>query len=159
MSKVTERFMAKVNQTNDCWIWMAYKRRDGYGEFHLEGSTQLSHRVSYEMFKGRIPDGLDIDHMCHNRSCVNPDHLQAVDRSLNNQNRRSAQSNSKSGVRGVSLCKTTGRWRVVMTENKKSVHVGRFDSIDRAELAAIEYRQRNYPNSLKDLKSHDLKEA
>lgn len=151
MSELNNRFMSKVDQTEDCWIWMACKRGNGYGEFHLAGKTNLAHRVSYQIFKGEIPDDLDIDHMCHNRSCVNPDHLQAVSRSMNNQNRKSAQSNSKSGIRGVSLCSTTGRWRVVMTENKKSIHIGRFDSIEEAERAAIEYRRKNYPNSLKDL--------
>jgi hypothetical protein len=73
-----ERFMSKIIKTNSCWEWTAFKNRDGYGRFKLNGKMILSHRVSYELFKEDIPDGLTIDHLCRNRDCVNPDHLEVV---------------------------------------------------------------------------------
>ena len=72
-----EIFMAGVRRSSDgCWRWQRKIGRNGYGVFGLR--SQLAHRVSYEMFIGPIPDGLQIDHLCRVRSCVNPAHLEAV---------------------------------------------------------------------------------
>lgn len=76
-----ERFMNKVNKNgaNGCWDWMASKfTRTGYGQFKLFGKMRSAHRISYELIKGKIPDGLGLDHLCRNRACVNPDHLEPV---------------------------------------------------------------------------------
>jgi hypothetical protein len=66
---------------NGCWIWQGRLDRSGYGELRLKGTpskTPLAHRISYEVFVGRIPAGYQIDHLCRVRSCVNPDHLEPV---------------------------------------------------------------------------------
>lgn len=76
-----ERFWAKVDKTEGCWKWTAHKgNRDGYGRFRMPGikSPQLAHRVAYQFVKGSIPEGLTLDHLCRNRACVNPDHLEPV---------------------------------------------------------------------------------
>ena len=73
-----QRFIDKVDKTGNCWEWIARKNVKGYGTFKLNNNTMLAHRVSYEYFKGLIPKGLTIDHLCRNRHCVNPDHLEAV---------------------------------------------------------------------------------
>lgn len=74
-----ERFWEKVNKTGSCWGWNAGVYENGYGVFHArKGEAGLAHRYSYELHKGEIPDGLQIDHLCRNRICVNPDHLEAV---------------------------------------------------------------------------------
>lgn len=74
-----ERFTSKfVPEPNTgCWLWTAQASRDGYGKFKYDGG-QLAHRFAYEVAKGPIPDGLRIDHLCRQRCCVNPDHLEAV---------------------------------------------------------------------------------
>jgi hypothetical protein len=69
-----------------CWLWTASKTSWGYGQ--LSGSpetskTLLAHRLSYEIHKGPIPAGLELDHLCRVRHCVNPDHLEAVTRKVN----------------------------------------------------------------------------
>ena len=69
-----ERFIAKVEKTETCWIWQGYRCSKGYGRFN--GNTV--HRFSYEHYKRQIPEGWQIDHLCRNTSCVNPDHLEAV---------------------------------------------------------------------------------
>ena len=74
-----ERFWPKVDATGDCWIWMAGRTADGYGRFRSSQTRRvLAHRWSYEELIGVIPGGLQLDHLCKNPPCVNPDHLQPV---------------------------------------------------------------------------------
>lgn len=63
---------------NGCWDWVGAINSAGYGSYWSEGRVKLAHRVVYERKLGPIPPGLTLDHLCRNRSCVNPDHLEAV---------------------------------------------------------------------------------
>lgn len=80
--KLLTRFMAKVDRAGECWVWQA-KLDNGYGLFWIgdreTGRSYRAHRVSYELFGRTIPEGLTLDHLCRNRACVNPAHLQPVD--------------------------------------------------------------------------------
>lgn len=79
--KTIENFLRKVNtQAKDsCWEWTgAIRSKDGYGCFRHNGKTKLSHRYSYEFFRGKINKKLQLDHLCRNRACVNPFHLEEV---------------------------------------------------------------------------------
>jgi hypothetical protein len=77
--RILERFMAKVDkQENGCWLWTAATDRQGYGHFSFKRRLSRAHRVAYELLVGPIPDGLILDHLCRNPSCVNPTHLEAV---------------------------------------------------------------------------------
>lgn len=74
-----ERFIEKLTVKDDgCWIWNAALNNDGYGIFNFELKCIKAHKFSYIHFKGQVPDGLEIDHKCRVRNCVNPDHLEAV---------------------------------------------------------------------------------
>ena len=77
----TDRFLSHtVLSPAGCWEWMAARDRDGYGLFKRSDPRKMvrAHRFSYEMAKGPIPDGKQLDHLCRNKSCVNPDHLEPV---------------------------------------------------------------------------------
>jgi len=63
---------------NGCWNWTGHVNAAGYGKLCIDYKMRRAHRVTYELFKGAIPSGLVIDHLCRNRKCVNPDHLEAV---------------------------------------------------------------------------------
>jgi hypothetical protein len=69
------RLIAKFLVTPGCWVWTANLNSKGYGTISVEGRSKLAHRVSYEIYVGKIPDGLDLLHRCDNGRCVNPDHL------------------------------------------------------------------------------------
>jgi hypothetical protein len=65
-------------QPDGCWLWTGLKASGGYGRIKIDGTHQQVHRVAYEMHIGPIPDGLQLDHLCRNKACVNPDHLEPV---------------------------------------------------------------------------------
>lgn len=75
-----DRFWAKVDKTDACWLWTGGHNGLGYGRFQLgrRGRLVYAHRYSYELAKGAIPDDLVIDHLCRTSACVNPDHLEPV---------------------------------------------------------------------------------
>lgn len=77
MKAIEDRFWSRVEMIpfHSCWEWMGGKNQKGYGDF---GDNKKAHRVSYEIHRGVIPPGLVIDHLCRNRGCVNPLHLEAV---------------------------------------------------------------------------------
>lgn len=74
-----ERFWLKVDKSGDCWLWKAGRDTNGYGAFE----RNTAHRTAYELSVGPIPDGLEIDHLCHVKACVNPAHLEAVTHRVN----------------------------------------------------------------------------
>jgi hypothetical protein len=74
------RLASKITKTEKCWNWSASIRKDGYAtawDSNLK-KPKLAHRLIYEILVCRIPEGLTLDHLCRNRSCVNPSHLEPV---------------------------------------------------------------------------------
>lgn len=78
------RFVSSVRSGDGgCWVWARTLNNKGYGVFGANGSTTYAHRWAYEQFVGPIPDGLELDHLCRNRACANPAHLEAVTHQVN----------------------------------------------------------------------------
>lgn len=78
-----ETFLARVRKRQGCWLYQGYLRPDGYGYARHDNKKVLLHRFVYEATKGSIPQGLVLDHLCRNRSCINPDHLEPVTHQTN----------------------------------------------------------------------------
>lgn len=74
------KFWARVDFDGECWEWRGYRSTHGYGQFYVPAIRQvgLAHRIAYTLTIGEIPRHLEIDHLCRNRSCVNPSHMEPV---------------------------------------------------------------------------------
>lgn len=83
MTNTIDRFLEKVDKTVDCWIWKGCIGTGGYGLFGFRGKVWKSHRVSFVLFSGEIPNNLWVLHRCDVRNCVNPEHLFIGDRQDN----------------------------------------------------------------------------
>lgn len=97
-----QRFWARVDGSGDCWLWTGPMHSRGYGTMSVYvgyGTTrsQYAHRLAWEFLVGPIPKGLNIDHLCKNKLCVNPDHLEPVTQRVNVR-------------RGITAKKTHCKW-------------------------------------------------
>lgn len=83
--RLPDRFWSKCipEPNSGCWLWIGAGTGAGYGGVFFHGKNHRAHRVFYSVLVGEIPDGLELDHICRERSCVNPTHLEAVTRSEN----------------------------------------------------------------------------
>lgn len=84
---MTDNFKSKIDFSGDCWEWTAAVNSKGYGIFSVDGSGRLAHRLSYERWMRPIPEGMQIDHLCHNKLCVRPAHLEPVANEENSRRR------------------------------------------------------------------------
>ncbi len=77
------RILSKLNLPDECWEWAGTWRSDGYSNMGIGRKNYYVHRLMFQWFKHDIPDGLVIDHLCKNKRCVNPNHLEATDMKTN----------------------------------------------------------------------------
>ena len=127
----------KTNE-NGCFIWLGSKNNKGYGMLNVDRMPALAHRVSYELFVGDLEDGLVVDHLCRNRGCINPAHLEQVtsrDNVLRGDSVCSENSKKTHCKRGhefsgenMRLLKNGGRFckkcRIIRDENRYQILTG-----------------------------------
>lgn len=143
-------FLTKAIKSEGCWGWSGTLSPTGYTTLNAERKKWFGHRVSFEMHIGPIPDGFDIDHKCHNKSCTNPDHLQAVSRKENKENTNGAYKCNSTGIRGVTWTKNRKKYKAQITHNSKTFYLGCYESIAEAEAVVLEARNRLFTNNLLD---------
>jgi hypothetical protein len=151
------RFFAKVEKTETCWLWAGcIPKRTGYGAFYSgsEHGRVTAHRWSYEYCYGPIPEGMQIDHICRVRACVNPQHLRVVTNKQNTENAEAKKNNRSSGFRGVYFDKRDDRWYVKVMHNRKNYSGGYFDKLDEAVNAAVALRNSLFTHNDTDRHVH-----
>lgn len=138
-----DRFWSKVDKSGNCWLWTGTKFDDGYGLFNFGGRNHLAHRIAFG------PTELFVDHMCHVKHCVNPDHLREATAKVNQENRKGNQKNSTSGYRGVSWAKDRGRWYAHVKHYGKKRNLGYYETKEEAAEVAAKAREELFtPNPL-----------
>ena len=134
-----EAFLHRTKRIGDCLVWMGSKPK-GYGRIRVNGKLQETHRFSWERTNGPIPDGMLIDHTCHNKACVNIHHLRLASPAENSSHLSSAMEGSKSGIRNVYWAK--GNWQVQVRKNNKKYYFGVYDDLDEAARVAQAAREK-----------------
>jgi hypothetical protein len=122
IDRFTEKIAEPFDAHNECWIWTGWKNLKGYGQFWLNGGDVPSQRVAHELFIGPIPEGYHVDHICKNRACVRPDHLQVLTHFENSGQARRDKTHCLNGhefsesntyvFNGMRHCKTCVRDRM-----------------------------------------------
>lgn len=83
MTNDEARFWSRVSMGATCWTWSGSRTTGGYGNLRWRGGYAYAHRLAWELKNGPIPDGMVIDHLCRNRACCRPEHLQPVEHVTN----------------------------------------------------------------------------
>lgn len=154
MRKVNDEavFWSRVTeQPSGCWAWLGTIERGGYGMFRLSGVSVRAHRYAYELLIADIPDGLVIDHLCRNRACVNPWHMDPVTNEVNVMRGRSfAVQNAEAthcpeghAYAGENLTVTARGWRQCRSCRNAASRAYYRANADRLRAASRE-RQRRY---------------
>jgi hypothetical protein len=145
-----ERFWTHVEKTPDCWLWRSGITRWGYGKFSINNRSVVAHRYAYTLTRGAIPEGMVIDHKCHNRSCVNPDHLRVASYKQNREHLQGPSANSSTGVLGV--CPSGDGFRAAVKHNGAYVLKKTFPSLEEAERAVVDTRNKYFTHNDADRK-------
>lgn len=97
-----DRFDKKVRLVGDCYIWIGAKQKKGYGIFWWNNHRGTATHYVWELHRGPVPEGMQIDHSCFNTACVYIGHLRLTTQKQNAEHRKGANKNSLTGIRGIS---------------------------------------------------------
>jgi hypothetical protein len=135
-----ERFLRKVNITTQdaCWLWNGYKNKDGYGNIKIDNKTIKTHRYSYELSNGKIPEGMCVLHRCDNPGCVNPSHLFLGNHSDNMRDMvkkgRSSHFGGNYKIKEIDILQIK---RLYSTKLFTQKHLGRMFGVSNQEISNI----------------------
>lgn len=123
----------------DCLVWTGAKIPLGYGYISIKGTMRRVHGVAWEAVNGPVPDGMVIDHICHNRACVKVEHLRLATRAQNNRYLSGARRDSGTGVRNVK--RTKSGFQVGIQKNRVHLTFGTFPTLEEAAEVAAQKRR------------------
>lgn len=145
-----DRFWAKVAKGDGCWEWMGTRLEKGYGVFNIHPKMLKAHRLAFMWAKGAIPDGIHIDHICHNPSCVKPEHLRLATNKQNQENQKGPQARNRSGYRGVFWDKDRRKWGTLVTHRGRRIGAGHYADVEEANTAVVAKRNQLYTHNNPD---------
>lgn len=120
---------ARSEWQGGCLVWNGARTPEGYGHMKVQGAGKRVHRVSWELENGEIPEGMFIDHVCHNPPCVNVEHLRLATPAQNASSRSGAREGSLTGVRNV---KPYGSRFQVCINHRGAQYRRAFDTLEEA---------------------------
>lgn len=132
-------FWGATEPRNGCLIWTAGTNGNGYGRLWVDGRMVYAHRRAWELTRGEIASGALLDHTCHNKACVKPEHLRLATSQSNAWNQSGPRGKSASGVRNVRRMRDG--WQVNITKHGKSHCFGTYSSIEEAAQVAASKRK------------------
>lgn len=131
----------------ECLVWTGDISDQGYGIITRRGRPLRAHREVFRLAFPELKPEQYVDHKCHNRACVNMKHLRVASPKQNNENRRGANKNSATGVRGVSALPRGGGYYVQVTHNRHNYRKSGFKTLEAAKQAAIELRNQLFTHN------------
>ena len=141
---IRRRLLAKSTLLpSGCVIWGGEITKEGYGRIRIAGERFGAHRVAIILDGREIPPGMEGDHRCHVRSCIEPSHLRVATRKKNAENLSLARNNT-SGYRGVTWSKQKQRWQATVKHNNRTYSAGRHKTVEAAARAAEAKRRELY---------------
>lgn len=150
---IAERLAARSEWQGDCLVLTSSILSNGYGSIRADAPSRKNlkaHRVAYELHYGSIPEGRVIDHVCRNRACINPEHLRAVTKKQNSENRARFNARTDSQVRGVHLNKKANLWGVRVKHNGRTYWGGYYKTVEEADKVATAMRNRLHTHNDSD---------
>lgn len=136
----SERLYRDTRRTGECVERTVGIGINGYSTISVSGKPQLAHRYAWSLANGPIPEGMYIDHRCHNTACVNVEHLRLAAPEQNNWNRGDLHPTNTSGYRGVTWDKNRSCWAAQVSHRGKHMHQRGFSTPEEAAEEARRMR-------------------
>jgi hypothetical protein len=145
---VRERIKAYSTTDGGCIRWTGSHKSDGYGTHWHDGKSWLVHRLVWTIENGPIPDGMQVDHKCHVRDCINVDHLRLLTNRENSEHRSGPTKRNVSGHLGVTKRRTG--YGASVNHDGKNIYLGTFRTAEQAAQAAADKRNELFTHNDKD---------
>jgi hypothetical protein len=137
--------IAVERDASSCHLWTGSQNGTGYCQIGVDGKKKYVHRIAFEVFHGSIPDRMYVDHICHTRNCVNPDHLRLATKRQNAENRAGTKSHTR--IRNVTWVENKNKYRVRAVSDGNRYHAGYYSELSDAMAAARELRNKIFTHN------------
>lgn len=145
--KPEESFAERTERDpSGCLLWTG-ALTDGYGYMSVHGAVKRVHRYAWERANGPIPEGMVVDHLCHNRACAEVAHLRVATAKQNAENRKGAMRGTTSGIRGVYWHSRDRKWVAQVKHDQVVYQGGSFDTKEEAGVVAAAMRAQFFTHS------------